>query len=376
MKNGAKTFLAALAAAFLAFAFKAQAVDYVGTNAPKTRVEVVFVLDTTGSMSNLIDGAKRKIWSIANSIIDQNPNAYVRVGLAGYRDVGDDYIVRYYPLTDDMQGIYQKLLAFDANGGGDTPESVNEALDVAVTKMGWSAADKKTIRVIFLVGDAPPHMDYKQDRKYQEVVAEARQRGIIVNAVQAGDLSSTQKIWREIARLGGGDYIAIPQDGGRVIVIETPYDEEIIVIQRKLNSTAIIYGHAKQQEIAQNRLDSYASAPQSIAAETSKFVNKNSAGRGVITGGGDLIEDVSVGAKKLKDVPVKELPENMQNMSAKQREAFVAEQIKLRDALTKELAAALAKRDAFIAKAASEKEPSGDSFDRAVARTLKKQVKE
>ena len=53
-------------------------------------VQVVFVLDTTGSMTPLIEGAKRKIWSIATAIVDENPGAEVQMGLVAYRDVGDE----------------------------------------------------------------------------------------------------------------------------------------------------------------------------------------------------------------------------------------------------------------------------------------------
>ena len=54
---------------------------------------------------------------------------------------------------------------------------------------------------MFLVGDAPPHMDYAQDIKYPEVIRMARERGIVVNAVQAGGARDTERVWREIAQL-------------------------------------------------------------------------------------------------------------------------------------------------------------------------------
>ena len=56
---------------------------------PKPIVEVAFVLDTTGSMGPLIEGAKRKIWSIATAIADAYPAAEIRMGLVAYRDRGD-----------------------------------------------------------------------------------------------------------------------------------------------------------------------------------------------------------------------------------------------------------------------------------------------
>src|SRR6185295_18935130 len=113
-------------------------------------VEVAFVLDTTGSMAGLIEGAKRKIWSIATSIIDANPAAEIRMGLVAYRDIGDDYVTKTFDLTADIQDLYARLLELKARGGGDWPESVNEALDVAVNKLQWTSGGD-TSRIVFLV---------------------------------------------------------------------------------------------------------------------------------------------------------------------------------------------------------------------------------
>ena len=85
----------------------------------KRIVEVMFVLDTTGSMAPLIEGAKRKIWSIATAIVDQNPGADVRMGLVAYRDIGDEYVTKGFPITSDIQGLYGELLSLKAQGGRD-----------------------------------------------------------------------------------------------------------------------------------------------------------------------------------------------------------------------------------------------------------------
>ena len=209
----------------------------------KPVVEVAFVLDTTGSMGPLIEGAKRKIWSIATAIVDANPDAEIRMGLVAYRDIGDDYVTKTFELTTDIQDLYANLLELQARGGGDWPESVNEALHVGVTKLSWTQGSE-ICRIMFLVGDAPPHMDYAQDVKYPEVLRMARERGIVVNAVQAGGARDTERVWREIAQMGHGRYIPIPQDGGHLVVIETPYDSEIIELQGQINGTVIPYGSA------------------------------------------------------------------------------------------------------------------------------------
>src|SRR4051794_27017765 len=88
----------------------------------KPRVEVVFCLDTTGSMGGLIEGAKQKIWSIANQIAGGKPTPDVKVGLVAYRDKGDEYVTKVFDLSDDLDAIHGHLKTFSAGGGGDAPE--------------------------------------------------------------------------------------------------------------------------------------------------------------------------------------------------------------------------------------------------------------
>src|SRR5579862_6514470 len=131
-------------------------------NKPRPRVEVVFCLDTTGSMGGLIDSAKQKIWSICNQIAAGKPTPELKVGLVAFRDRGDEYITKKLDLTGDLDAVHGELMSFKAAGGGDEPESVNEALHVALHKINWTQ-DPKVLRIIYLVGDAPPHMDYPDD---------------------------------------------------------------------------------------------------------------------------------------------------------------------------------------------------------------------
>src|SRR2546426_9022863 len=132
--------------------FPQRAIAAVPQSAP--RVEVAFVLDTTGSMSGLIQGAKRKIWSIANQLASGQPTPKVRIALVAYRDRGDAYVTQVQDLTDDIDRVYGDLQRYGADGGGDGPESVNQALNEAVTRLAWSS-DAGVYRAIFLVGDAP-----------------------------------------------------------------------------------------------------------------------------------------------------------------------------------------------------------------------------
>ena len=94
----------------------------------RPKIEVVFVLDTTSSMSGLIDAAKEKIWSIASTMASANQAPDIHMGLVAFRDRGDAYVTQVVDLSQDLDSMYAKLIDFQAEGGGDGPESVNQAL--------------------------------------------------------------------------------------------------------------------------------------------------------------------------------------------------------------------------------------------------------
>jgi hypothetical protein len=360
----------ALAALLLSSAFS-------GATARPT-VEVAFVLDTTGSMSGLIEGAKRKIWSIATAIVDTNPDADIRMGLVAYRDIGDDYVTRTFDLTTDIQDLYANLLELRARGGGDWPESVNEALDVTVNKLRWTA-DRDVKRIVFLVGDAPPHMDYAQDTKYPITLAVAKQKDIIVNAVLAGNARDTERVWREIAQGGNGRFIPIPQDGGKVVIIETPYDDEIIVLQKQINETVIPYGprsFQKRTEDKTRQLAIVAAAAPAQASEMASYLNKRAAlSSEAVTGSGDLVSDVAAGRQNLGAVRDDELPDQLRALPPAQRKAELDRQMQHRNELNAKLAPLVAKRDKYVTEQRSKAPPAASSFDRVVEDTLRAQIK-
>jgi hypothetical protein len=344
----------------------------------KPTVEVAFVLDTTGSMGGLIEGAKRKIWSIATTIVDTNPDADIRMGLVAYRDIGDDYVTKVFDLTPDIQDIYGNLLALNARGGGDWPESVNEALDVAVNKLKWSNSSD-TRRIVFLVGDAPPHMDYAQDTKYPVTLKVAKQRDIIVNAVQAGTANDTTRVWQDIAQLGNGRYIPIPQDGGEIVTIETPYDDDIIILQRDVNRTVIPYGPPKLQKRTEDKtrqLATVAAAAPSAASDMASYLNKRArTSSEAVTGDGDLVSDISSGREKLASLNDEYLPDDLKKLSPAQRQAEIDGKMQTRKALNDKLTALVQKRDAFIAEKRKTTSVTATSFDRVVEETLKAQIR-
>src|SRR5262249_3996058 len=156
-----------------------------------------------------------------------------------YRDRGDEYVTKVHDLTDDLDAVHEHLMAFQADGGGDEPESVNEALHVALNNVQWSR-DQGVLRLIYLVGDAPPPTAYANDVPYMETCRKACERGIIINTIQCGNLRATTPFWKEIAQKAQGRYVQIAQDGG-VQTVTTPFDNRLAKINAALARTAVTY---------------------------------------------------------------------------------------------------------------------------------------
>ena len=342
------------------------------TQAP--RVEVVFVLDTTGSMGGLIEGAKQTIWSVANAIATGEPHPDIRMGLIGFRDRGDDYITTRTELTEDLDAVYATLMKFEAGGGGDGPESVNQALHEAVTSITWSD-DATTLKLIYLVGDAPPHMDYENDVQHGESCRIAAERGIIINTIQCGGDPSTTEVWQQIARSAEGEYLAIAQDGG-VAVIATPFDEELSRLGAELGTTVIGYGDAAMQREQQERRDRAglldAAAPAASAAERAVY-NASEAGASNLQGRQELVQAVQDGTVKLEDVPEEQLPENMRKMSDEERAEYIREQAARRGALQTRINEIGMQRQAFLDAERARTAGEG-GFDQKVVETLRRQA--
>ena len=345
----------------------------------ESAIEVVFVLDTTGSMSGLIEGAKQKIWSIANQIATAEPRPTMRMGLVGYRDRGDAYITTSTALTEDLDQVYSDLMGYTADGGGDGPESVNQALHEAVTGIEWTPRedDGRTLRLIYLVGDAPPHMDYEQDVKYQASCEAAAGRGIIVNTIQCGAQQDTREVWQEIARLAEGEYFAIEQSGG-VVAIETPYDAELAELSAGLSGTLLAYGtEAEQAALAEKReagrgIAGEAAAP--AAAERAMYLARDESGA-TLGGRQELVQDIAAGRVSLDDLEEDELPSELRELPAEERRAYVERKAGERKALQAQINELAEKRAEFM-RAELERLGAGerDAFDQKVIESLRAQA--
>ncbi|MCB9701494.1 MAG: VWA domain-containing protein [Myxococcales bacterium] len=330
----------------------------------RPRIDVVFVLDTTGSMGGLIDGAKQTIWSIANRLASGEPRPEIRVGLVAYRDLGDEYVTRSFPLTSDLDTVHGQLSGLVAAGGGDGPEHVNQGLSDAIHGMSWDRGDR-VLRLIFLVGDAPPHDDYADNITSESIAREAKAAGITINTIRCGEWAETATAWQKIAQLAGGKMTTIAQDGG-VQALATPFDDELAELNRSLAATSLGWGSATDKSRAYRKAKARASLSGESAAAAASYSAK--AGR---LHDEDLVTALEEGRIALDRVDNAALPEVMQAMTLDQQNAYVDDLKNQRALLNERILETSRRRDAYF-----EDNKAAGGFDGEVVDMLRQQADE
>ena len=178
--------------------------DGQGKNYEKT--EIMFVVDTTGSMGDELMFLQSEFTAIAEEIGTDN----TKFSINFYRDDGDDYTTKRYPFSSDIEEINKKLNSEYATGGGDLPEAVAEILDETVNDGGWS---DESVKLMFMIFDAPPHDD-KAD-KLESAVKKAAERGIrIIPVVSSNSDRNTELFFFCSAIMTGGTYVFLTDDSG------------------------------------------------------------------------------------------------------------------------------------------------------------------
>lgn len=178
---------------------------------PPTRdVDLAFILDTTGSMSEEIAAVKATIQKVASALASSNVR--LRVGLVEYKDRTDSFVTRVYPMTSDAAKFSRTVAGISAGGGGDTPEAMNEGLHVGLTGLEWSG--NAVARMAFLIADAPPHLDYANDPDYAADMRDAAHKGIQVFTVAASGMDTLgQVVFRQIAQYTGATNLFVLRGG-------------------------------------------------------------------------------------------------------------------------------------------------------------------
>ena len=172
---------------------------------PRPQLDIAFLIDATGSMGDEIDKLKRSMRAVADQIAHLPSQPDLCFALVSYRDRGDAFFVRGSDFTNDLPAFQRQLEQLRAGGGGDMPEALNEALHTTVHRLSWRGDG--TARIVLLVADAPPHLDYGAPYYDNDAIA-ALAKGIKLFAVGASGLDPLgEAVFRQAAQYTGGRFV-------------------------------------------------------------------------------------------------------------------------------------------------------------------------
>ena len=270
--------------------------------------------------------------------------------------------------------MYSTLINFRTEGGGDRPKSVNQALYAAVHGISWSQ-DAEAYQVMFLVGNAPQHMDYSGEVRFPATLAAAKPKGTIANTIQCGQGRHTRHMWEQIASLSEGDYFNVDQNGS-AIAIATPFDAEIAKLSDALDDTRLYCGSASDKAKHHEKIVAFdrlkADAPVAALANWAMF-NMAISGERNSPGEKGLVDEVTTGRVDLADIEEAELPAPLQAMAPAEREPAIKAQVAKRSELRTQMNALAQKRERFLGKEVAEIDDADESLDRKIYDTARLQ---
>jgi len=345
---------AALAAALLT---PARAADARKATEPWPRVQIAILLDTSGSMSGLIEQAKKQLWGVVNEFVTASKDGRrpeLQVALYQYGmssgSAKTGYMRRVLPLTDDLDEVSEKLAALRTRGSA---EYCGMVISKATRELAWSRKPGD-LKAIYIAGNEP----FTQGPvDYRTACRAAIARGITVNTIHCGGRAAgVSGKWQDGASLADGSFAVIDHNRTEVLV-KAPQDEKIAELSRKLNTTYVAYGARGKASAERQKAQDANAAGLSTASAAERAVTK--ANLHYRNDSWDLVDAVAGKKVRLEDVKREDLPANMQKMTLKEQRAFVAANAARRRATQAEINSLNAARVKVIAAEMKKRDAAG-----------------
>jgi len=335
------------------------------------RVQMAILLDTSGSMSGLIDQAKTQLWKIVNEFAVKKGGPELEVALYEYGKSSipaqEGYLRMIVPFTADLDKLSEELFALGTNGGD---EYCGRVIRSAVQGLAWSKTGND-YKVIFIAGNEP----FTQgDVDFRKVCPEAIAKGIIVNTIFCGNREEGERTgWLDGAVLAEGKYFSIDQNAAP-LQINAPQDKEIARLGTQLNGTYLAYGiegktgSARQREQDANAL---ALAPAVLAE---RAVAKS--GASYRNSSWDLVDAVKEKRADVTKLAEDELPAEMKKMTQDERKKYVEKKNEERGKIQAQIARLNGERQKYV-EAEMKKlaaQTGKETFDAAVITAIREQA--
>ena len=329
-------------------------------------VDLVIALDISGSMEGLIDSAKQRLWDITNELAQARPTPRLRVAILSYGKPGygeqSGFVNVDLPFTADLDAVSATLFSFTTDGGD---EYVSRAIQTSLDKLSWSQ-DSDALKIMFVAGNESAEQDPRLT--IDSATSAAARRGIVVNSIYCGSAGDDEaRAWQRLATSTNGLYASIDQNAAAVANVATPFDSQLAALNDELNGTYIALGSAGErarENLVQQDRNAAAMSPAAVASRT---VTKGGA---LYRSEWDLVDAVQAG-KALADIPVDELPAEMQALEPEKREAYVAEQTERRQNLQRQIGALAAERSEYIAEQQTAEPGAPQGLDAAILQGIR-----
>lgn len=337
--------------------------------AKKQKIMIALLLDTSSSMDGLIDQAKSQLWTIVNELAaakqQDGERPDIQIALYEYGNdrlqASEGYIRMVTNLTTDLDLISEKLFALTTKGG---EEYCGYVIRTSIDQLDWSDSNAD-LKMIFIAGNEAFTQGSVPFAKSCKL---AKEKDIVVNTIFCGNYEEgIRGEWKKGAMLTGGAYMSIDQNQ-KTVYIETPYDKEIDELNNALNDTYIYYGSQgasrKEMQIQQDL-----NAKQyGLSNNVKRAVSKSS--HAYYNAQWDLVDAYTDDAKVIEQVKDKNLPKEMQGMTAAEKIAYVRKKQEERKVIQAQIQELNKKRLAYIASKKSE-DGNDNSLDKAMLKAIK-----
>ena len=318
------------------------------TEPTKKKIKIALLLDTSGSMSGLINQAKSQLWSLVNELSTadcEGEKPELQLALYHYGNQGlssqTGYVQKISGFTGELDEISSQLFALSTNGG---EEYCGQVIQSSLNELEWGT-NESDLKFIFIAGNEPfnqGNVDYVQS------CANASDKDIVVNTIFCGDFEEgIRSFWKNGATIAHGDYMSINHNQ-QTVYVATPYDTQLDSLNTKLNDTYIYYGNQGKTKYEKQ-------AKEDLNAESISYENK--VNRAVSKGSSfyrndtwDLVDKTTDDdiEEVLKEVDEETLPTEMKVLNETERVQYVEQKSKERAQVQAEINAIKAKRKTYI----------------------------
>ncbi|MFT5168897.1 MAG: hypothetical protein ACI8P3_004142 [Saprospiraceae bacterium] len=335
----------------------------------ENKIQVALLLDTSGSMSGLIEQTKSQLWNILNELArteKDKEETTLEIALYEYGNPtkagNSNQINQLSAFTTDMDQISEKLFSLNTDGGD---EYCGTVIQTSLEELEWS--NKDGLRIIYIAGNE----EFTQGMiSYTSACKKAKEKGVTVNTIYCGEYGQgILEYWQAGAIAGGGEYLNINHNA-ETVYVKTPYDDQINRLNFELNKTYIPIGAAgKVKQLNQISQDQNARVYSSTNA-ADRAVFKSS--KKYKATDWDLADAYKKDKSILSNTAI--LPDTLQALSIEDLEAKILQISAQRENIQQEIQTLDKKRRVY--KTEQSKDDAEISLQNSMINSIKKQAKE